>query len=82
MKPAGKRRDAAADVARHGPRAAAINLKRTTGGSVASVSAMDAFAAHDRALLVEQVQQIGPQISRLMETKEEGIIKPLIDYAA
>lgn len=41
---------------------AAINLKKTTGGSVADLSVVNAFAAHDRELLVEQIERIGPQI--------------------
>ncbi len=43
-------------------RIALINLKKTTGTSVSDMSVINAYADSDRALLLEQIEQIEPNI--------------------
>lgn len=52
---------------------AAINLKKYTGKSVADMSAVNAFAYHDRELLRDQIQEITPNMIIAC-----GVYEPLI----
>ena len=44
------------------PQVAAINIKKTSGGSWSDRSILNAYTAHDRELLVEQIERIDPEL--------------------